>query len=182
MDTACIAEQKAANAVPSQGSGYETRSKSTHNSFPESFARIVAVLMRDNNFRDLTLANLEPLVIPPLMVGQFALAHARLQPSATKTNTTDLRESGIVVPVAVALWARVSANIHNLLTENLDKQPRFQPADWTSGDNIWLMTVAGDRRALPKFIQQLVETEFKGRRVWTRMRGHDGKVIVKALS
>ena len=45
-------------------------------SFARSFAQIVAVFMRDRNFRTLTIAELEWLVLPPIMVGQFALAHA----------------------------------------------------------------------------------------------------------
>ena len=41
----------------------------------QSFAQVVAVLMRDPNFKKLPLADLEWLVLPPLMAGQFRLAH-----------------------------------------------------------------------------------------------------------
>ena len=40
----------------------------------QSFAQIVAVLMRDPNFRNMRLADLEWLVLPPVMAGQFRLA------------------------------------------------------------------------------------------------------------
>ena len=36
-----------------------------HRGFAESFAQIVAVLMRDRGFRSLSLADLEWLVLPP---------------------------------------------------------------------------------------------------------------------
>ena len=125
--------------------------------------------------------DLEWLVLPPLLVGQFALAHTLMQPSAKAPKNDSPQEGGVLVPVAVALWARVSANMHKALLENLEKQPRLQPADWTSGNNLWLMAVAGDRRAVPKFLEQLVEKDFKGRQMRMRMRTRDGKVVVKTL-
>ncbi len=45
----------------------------------QSFAQVVAVLMRDPNFKKLPLADLEWLVLPPLMAGQFRLAHMQTQ-------------------------------------------------------------------------------------------------------
>jgi hemolysin-activating ACP:hemolysin acyltransferase len=52
---------------------------------------------------------------------------------------------------------------------------------WASGDIIWLMAVAGDRRAIPKFLEQLKEKEFKGQEVKMRANAGDGKVVVKTL-
>jgi hypothetical protein len=43
------------------------------------------------------------------------------------------------------------------------------------------MAVAGDRRAIPKFIDQLAKTEFKGQRVKMRVRGPGNSVVVKTL-
>lgn len=144
--------------------------------FAQSFSQIVAVLMRDPNFRNLRLADLQWLVLPPVMAGQFRLAQVPMQQGNVK-----VQDGGTLVPVAVALWARVSANIDKGLRENLDKQVRLHPGDWASGDNIWLMAVAGDPRAVPKFLEQLAEKEFKGKPVQMRMRGTDGKVAVKTL-
>ena len=87
----------------------------------------------------------------------------------------------MLVPVAVALWARVSATIDKRLSESVDKPMQLGVGDWASGDNVWLMAVAGDRRAIPKFIDQLAATEFKGQRVKMRVRGPDDTVIVKTL-
>jgi hemolysin-activating ACP:hemolysin acyltransferase len=87
----------------------------------------------------------------------------------------------VLVPVAVALWASVSADTDKALASNLDKNVRLRPTDWASGDNLWLMAVAGERRAIPKFLQQLHETQFKGRQVKMRLRGADGKATVKIL-
>jgi cytolysin-activating lysine-acyltransferase len=152
--------------------------------FAQSFAHIVAVLMRDANFRSMRLSDLEWLVLPPVMAGQFRLAQAPSPLGRDKGKDGGKEggaEGGALVPVAVALWARVSAGIDKGLSENLDKAVRLQPGDWASGDNVWLMAVAGDQRAVPKFLKQLAETEFKGQRVKMRLRDADNKVVVKTL-
>jgi hemolysin-activating ACP:hemolysin acyltransferase len=87
----------------------------------------------------------------------------------------------MLVPVAVALWARVSPAIDKQLSESLDKVVRLAPGDWASGDNVWLMAVGGDRRIIPKFLDQLANTEFKGQRVKMRVRGPDNTVVVRTL-
>ena len=121
-------------------------------------------------------ADLEWLVLPPIMSGQFRLAQMPAPQGRLKG-----KDGGVLVPVAVALWARVSAAVDKQLSEGLDKTVRLGPGDWASGDNVWLMAVAGDRRAIPKFIDQLAKTEFKGQRVKMRVRGPGNSVVVKTL-
>jgi hemolysin-activating ACP:hemolysin acyltransferase len=152
--------------------------------FAQSFAQIVAVLMRDANFRKMRLADLEWLVLPPVMAGQFSLAQAPSPAGRVKGQEggkDGSEQGGVLVPVAVALWARVSDGIDKALSESLDKPVRLRPNEWASGDNIWLMAVAGDQRAVPKFLEQLAKTEFKGQRVKMRVRGPDNTVVVKSL-
>jgi cytolysin-activating lysine-acyltransferase len=144
----------------------------------QTFAQVVAVLMRDPNFQNLRLAELEWLVIPPIMAGQFRLGHAVRSIGSSKTET---RGGGVSVPIAVALWARVSPEVDKALSENLDKQARLRSDQWASGDNVWLMAVGGERRAVPHFLKQLAEEVFKGQDVKMRLRGSDGGVIVKTL-
>ena len=144
--------------------------------FGQTFSQIVAVLMRDPNFRHLKLADLEWLVLPPVMAGQFRLGHATRPSDAGKPE-----QRGISIPVAVALWARVSPEIDKALSENLDKQVRLRADEWATGENLWLMAAAGDKRAVPLFLKQLGETEFKDQHVKMRLRGTDGKTMVKTL-
>jgi cytolysin-activating lysine-acyltransferase len=159
--------------------------------FALTFSQVVSVLMRDPNFRKLRLADLEWLVIPPIMSGQFRLAQAPMQPPGAKApgsgkqgqeSAKAAQGGAFLVPVAVALWASVSANIDKALSGNLDKQVRLHPAEWASGDNLWLMAVAGDQRALPTFLKRLRDEEFKGKQVKMRMRGPDGKMVVKTIA
>jgi cytolysin-activating lysine-acyltransferase len=141
-----------------------------------SFAQVVAVLMRDARLRNLKIADLEWLVLPPVMADQFRLGHAGRPSEPGKA------QQGVAIPVALALWARVSPEVDKALSENLDNQVRLRPDQWTSGDIVWLMALAGDPRAVPPFLKQLTEREFKGRRVKMRLRGPDGKVTVKDVA
>jgi hemolysin-activating ACP:hemolysin acyltransferase len=140
----------------------------------------VAVLMRDRNFGRMHLADLDWLVLPPLIAGQFRLAQIPAAPGRTQGSAKG-KDGGVLVPVAVALWARVSAAIDKQLSESLDKTVRLGAGDWASGDNVWLMAVGGDRRVLPKFIDQLVKTDLKGQRVKMRVRGPGNTVVVRTL-
>ena len=148
--------------------------------FGQTFSQVVAVLMRDQNFRNMRIADLEWLVLPPIMAGQFRLAHMPAPPRPGEP-AKPADKGGVLLPVAVALWARVSAQIDKGLAENLDKPVRLRTNQWASGDKIWLMAVAGDRRAIPKFLEQLKEKEFKGQEVKMRTNAGDGKVVVKTL-
>lgn len=147
--------------------------------FARTFANVVAVLMRDPGFRNLPLAELEWLVLPPIMSGQWRLAQSTAPTPAGKSGAK--AQSSHVVPVAVALWASVSAEIDTRLANSLDKPLTLKPNEWASGDNLWMIAVAGDPRAVPKFLKQLAETQFKGRQVKLRANGADGKVIVTTL-
>jgi len=146
--------------------------------FATSFAQVVAVLMRDPNFRKLPLGDLEWLVLPPLMAGQFRLAHMQ---SPQTGNGNDKQGQGMMVPVAVALWARVSDALDKQLSEKLDQPARLPTDKWVSGNNIWLMAAAGDPRAIPAFLDQLAKADFKDQEVKMRRRGPDGKVVVARL-
>jgi cytolysin-activating lysine-acyltransferase len=149
--------------------------------FGQSFSQVIAVLMRDQNFRNMRIADLEWLVLPPIMAGQFGLAHMPAPPRPGEKPRPAADKGGVLVPVAVALWARVSPQIDKGLSENLDKPVRLRANQWASGDIVWLMAVAGDRRAIPKFLEQLKEKEFKGQAVKMRANAGDGKVVVKTL-
>ncbi len=142
----------------------------------QSFAQIVSVLMRDPSYKDLRVADLEWLVLPPVMAGQFRLAHSPL-----RARSAEAQQGGSIMPVAVALWARVSPEIDKALSETLEKPVRLTQGAWTSGDIPWLMAVAGDRRATKVFLRQLQENEFKGKQVKMRLRMPDGKLAITSL-
>src|SRR5262245_25067117 len=66
----------------------------------QAFSQVIAVLMRDPSFRQLRLSDLEWLVIPPLMCGQYKLAQAPVQQLAGQTpDPAKPQEGGVLVPV-----------------------------------------------------------------------------------
>ncbi len=137
--------------------------------FAHDFSQAVAVLMRDANYKNLRLADLEWLVIPPMVAGQARVAVSRP------------RKDGPVIPVAAALWARVSPAVDKRLADNLDKPPVLTSREWTSGDIIWLITLAGEQQAISNFLPQLQRTVFKERPVKVRVQDKNGKTIVQVL-
>jgi len=134
-----------------------------------AFAQIVSILMHSPRYRHYTLGDLEWLVLPPLLTGQCSVAEAKS------------KENGVSVPVAVALWASVSAEVDSRLSENLTTPIRLRPDEWRSGDILWLIDAVGDRRVVPGLLKQLADTTLKGREIKVRGRGEGGKVEVKNL-
>jgi len=134
------------------------------------FGEVVSVLMRAPQFSDLPLRQLQELVVPPLLSGQFLVAEAQS------------KAQGFVTPVAAALWARVSKEVDQRLSVNLDKPLQLSPKEWNSGDIGWLIVLAGNLQALAPLLKQLQETTFKGRPVKMRAKAKDGKAVVTTLS
>jgi hemolysin-activating ACP:hemolysin acyltransferase len=131
-----------------------------------SFGEIVSVMMRSQQFRGMSLAEVEQLVVPAVMCGQYLVAEAQS------------KSKGFVTPVATALWATVSKEVDARLSAELDKPFRLQPAEWRSGDIAWLVTIAGDARIISPMLKQLQETTLKGKPLRMRVKGKDGKVAI----
>lgn len=127
-----------------------------------TFVQIVTVLMRSPVHKHLSLADLEWLVFPPLMTGQFAVAEAK-------------QKEGGSVPAAVVLWASVSSEVDKKLSENLQAPIKLRPDEWKSGNHLWLVEAVGDARVLPELLKQLSDKTFKGKKVKMRRRGHRNK-------
>ncbi len=146
------------------------RAATPKNNFARDFSQVVAVLMRAPNYKNLRISDLEWLVIPPLLAGQCRTALSRFS------------KDGPFVPVAAALWARVSPSVDKRLSEELDKPPLLRASEWTSGDIIWLITLAGEPKALAEFLPQLQKADFNGRPVKMRVQMADGKTVVQTLT
>lgn len=141
------------------------------------FANVIGVMMRDPNFCNVRLADLQWLVIPALMAGQCRIAHAGAP------ELPGLAEGvGRMIPVSVALWASVSDEIDARLSLDLDKPVILKPTEWKSGDHLWLMAIAGDPRATATFLTQLEGREFKDKSVKVRARASSGQTEILSLA
>jgi hemolysin-activating ACP:hemolysin acyltransferase len=158
-----------ANAAPGPAAEEARRRAAAAVRHSLAFAQIVSILMHSPRYRHYTLGDLEWLVLPPLLSGQCSVAEAKS------------KENGASVPVAVALWASVSPEVDQRLTENLNTPIRLRPDEWRSGDIVWLIDAVGDRRVVPGLLKQLADNTLKGREIKVRGRGEGGKVEVKNL-
>jgi cytolysin-activating lysine-acyltransferase len=109
------------------------------------------------------LADLEWLVLPAVLSGQYRVAQAQ--------------QSGIAVPVGVALWASVSTAVDQRLSD-LSAPWRLQPDEWRSGDIPWLVELVSDTRTQQALLKHLGETVFRGREIKMRVRDADGKMQI----
>jgi hemolysin-activating ACP:hemolysin acyltransferase len=134
-----------------------------------TIGEIVSVFMRTKTHRQWSLAAAEQLIVPAIVTGQYAVAHGRS------------KESGVSSPVAVVIWASVSAEVDKKLAGAGSSPVSLQPKEWKGGDNLWLLEAVGDTRAIASLVKQLQERTWKGRPVKMRSRGADGKVVIKQL-
>ena len=124
-----------------------------------TFARIVSIMMRSPQYKHLALTDLEWLVVPPLLLGQFAILDGKIDGAP------------LPVPVAVALWANVSAEVDQRLSTDLAAPMRLRPDEWRSGQILWLVDAVGDPNAIPHLMKQLQAGVFKERQL--KMRAPD---------
>jgi cytolysin-activating lysine-acyltransferase len=134
-----------------------------------AFGDIVTLLMRSDAERKRSLADLEWMVIPALMAGQFAVAEAQS------------KETGVVAPMAVILWAMVSDDVDRRLAAELDKPMQLEASEWRSGDIPWIVAALGEPKIVGQLLEQLSRTVFTAQPAKLRTRGQDGKAFIGRL-
>ncbi len=135
-----------------------------------AFGEIVSVLMRSAPYRNATLAQIERLVVPAVLTGQFSLAEAQS------------KESGFMAPVGVVLWASVDTPSETVLSSAPDAYQRLTPQEWKSGDVVWLIDAVGDSRVIGAMLKHLHQTTWSSRVVKAHMKGEDGVTAVRTLT
>ena len=119
----------------------------------ESFGNIVMTMMMLPRYRHQNLADLQHVVLEPLIRDRIAIAYP---------GKPDDRLSGDVS--GVAIWASVSDEVDAKIREQIAGgvfPVRLKADDWTSGDNNWLLDViAADQKTTAAVIanfRQLVK-------------------------
>lgn len=135
-----------------------------------AFGEIVTILMRTQEHRGLPLAELESLVVPAVMTGQFAVAEAQ-----SKVN-------GMMAPVGVIMWANVSPQVDARLRANIGSGVKLAADEWKSGDIFWIVDAIGDPKLLQAMIQRAANNEWKGRTVNLCVRTQDGTLRAGQLT
>src|SRR5262245_37031087 len=133
------------------------------------FGEIVSVLTRSPQFRAVPLGEVQALVLPPLMSGQFLVAEARS------------KSQGFITPVAIALWAKVTKEVDKRLSENLNTPIKLAPNEWKRGDIPWPISLTGNAQAIAPMLKKFQETTLKGQPLKMRSRAKDGKTVVSTF-
>ncbi len=121
----------------------------------ESFGKVVMAMMMLPRYRSQTLADLQHLVLEPLMRDRIAIAY----PGGDK--------AGPLADVAgLAIWASVSEEIDTKIREQVQAGTfpiRLKAEDWNSGDINWLLDViAPDQRTTANVIANFKQVVKEG--------------------
>jgi hemolysin-activating ACP:hemolysin acyltransferase len=127
-------------------------------------------LSRSPGHKHHSLADIEWMVLPAVLSGQFYVAEA-----ASK-------ERGFRAPVACVTWASVSDEVDQRLREDAARKIRLRPDEWTAGAHLWLVDMAGDARGLSGAFKSLLDTRFKDKPVNVATRSADGDERVQTLA
>jgi cytolysin-activating lysine-acyltransferase len=121
----------------------------------ESFGKVVMAMMMLPRYRNQTLADLQHLVLEPLIRDRIAIAYP------------GKNEGPAVADVAgLALWASVSEEVDARIREQIKAGTfpvRLKAEDWTSGEINWLLDViAPDQRATASVIANFKQVVKEG--------------------
>lgn len=114
---------------------------------------IVWVLSQSPVYKRLAIADLEWMVMPPMLLNQFRVFRKDEQ------------------PVGFALWAYLSPEVEARLEEKLKKKEKFTltPAEWKSGDRLWLIELVSpfhtpENNLNEHLLADLTQGVFKGQK------------------
>ncbi len=121
----------------------------------ESFGKVAMAMMMLPRYRNQTLADLQHLILEPLMRDRVAIAY----PGGEKANAlSDI--------AGVAIWASVSEDVDGRIREQVQAGTfpiRLKAEDWNSGDINWLLDViAPDQRTTANVIANFKQVVKEG--------------------
>lgn len=125
----------------------QTRTKET----ALAFGTLVSALMRSPRHRKLKLQELEAAIVPPLVLGQFVVAHAAVP-----------NRPGESAPVAALWWALVSPSVDQRLSKEITFPLTLHRDDWKSGDIPWIIDAAGAPATLRSLIEEVSRQALNG--------------------
>jgi cytolysin-activating lysine-acyltransferase len=135
--------------------------------FAAAFAKIASLLMHSPAHNHLHVSDLKWLIVPPLLLEQFAIFEG-------------VPKGGVLLtPFAAALWAGVSPEVDRRLSEDKGPSLRLAAEEWQSGDILWIIDAVGHPDIVPAFLEELVATQFFGEH--PKMRVIDKQGVARTL-
>ncbi|MBV9984568.1 toxin-activating lysine-acyltransferase [Bradyrhizobium sp.] len=122
--------------------------------------QVVWLMMNMPQYRHVFLADLEWMVLPPILLSQYRLFRA-----------------GDHV-VAFAAWAYLSEDAEARLQ---GPNPRLAPSDWKSGDRLWLIDLHAPFGQQELALKELRDTALKGKAFKMHRWTQQGRQVVEIL-
>jgi hemolysin-activating ACP:hemolysin acyltransferase len=133
-----------------------------------ALGEIVAALMDAPGFKTMPLSDVQKLVMPAILAGQY------------RVGQTSPDRTGVPVPVAVVLWASVSEELDRRLSQSQDFA--LKSNEWKSGGIPWLVAAAGDQRVLAQMLDHIQTTVLEGKKLKMRAKDSTGKISIGSLA
>ncbi|GAA6210310.1 hypothetical protein NBRC116602_00500 [Hyphomicrobiales bacterium 4NK60-0047b] len=136
----------------------------------ESFGKIAMALMVLPRYRNLSIGDLNSVLLEPLIRDRVAMAsHKPEETEGSPANNEPL--------IGIAIWASVSEEVDQRIREQIKAgvfPVRLKPEDWTSGDINWLMDVIAPTQKLTtsviaNFKQVIKEGDMRMHPIITRL-------------
>lgn len=121
---------------------------------------VVWLMLKMPIYRHVFLSDLEWMVLPPIVLNQYRLFRAGNR------------------VVAFAAWGSLSEAAEARLQE---ANPRLAPADWKSGDRLWLVNLFAPFGHQEVALNELRDTALAERSFKMHRRGSDGIVRVETV-
>jgi cytolysin-activating lysine-acyltransferase len=123
-----------------------------------AIGEIAVVYSRSPEHKHYALVDIEWLILPAVLRGQFYVAQAAR------------KDTGFRAPIAVATWAFVSEEVDRRLSADLTHRIRLRPDEWKCGDIAWIVDLVGAPAGVANAVQWLKAGPFKER---------EAKVVVR---
>lgn len=122
-----------------------------------SVADAIGLYMRSDRHKHQSIADLEWMLMPPLMLGQIKFAYARPQMKQAKDADTGNDEKLPPVAVAMVTWAMVSPEVAAKLdAQKKAGQPfRLAPQEWRSGRERRIVDGIGEKELISELTKRL---------------------------
>ena len=131
--------------------------------------KLIRLMSIAPEFRKMPLGEVIATVAPAITMGQVLIAE------------TQINDSKTLSPTAFALWASVSPEIDQRLSEAPDQPWGLTPQDWKSGDIPWLILAVGDERIVSGLLNAFITQTLDGKELKTRGRDGSGKIIATTI-
>ncbi len=113
-----------------------------------SVGDITVVFSRSPDYKPHSLVDIEKMVLPPVLHGQFHVPEAMN------------KETGFQVPDAVATWDSVSDDVDQRLSADPAHRICMRPDEWKCGDAAWLVDLVGSPEGVRHAMQWLATEKF----------------------